>query len=177
METNWLWDTRLRKDEAKRILQDGANPRFPLYAEKLLARVADPGIVLRLINEQTFCRKWPTLKKRLQKDRWLATRVLFWQTIYERLLVRLKERGIHIRRPPQGPSTPERQQLADQIRRLRERMGFSQKDVARRLGVIQQYVSKLESGRENVSLDTLKRVADAFGRRLVIKLAPSHFHA
>jgi DNA-binding transcriptional regulator YiaG len=173
METNWLWDTRIPKDEVRRILRDEENPRFPHYAEKLLARTADPVVIFKWIDEQTFCRKWPTIKKRLQKDRWIAARVLFWQTIYERLLVRFKENGIKIRRPSQEQISPERRQLAAQIRRLRERIGFSQKDVARRLGVIQQYVSKLESGRENVSVDTLKRVAGAFGCRLVIKLTRS----
>ncbi len=31
-------------------------------------------------------------------------------------------------------------------------------------------ISKIESGRENVSVDTLKRIADSFGKGLIIKL-------
>ena len=50
--------------------------------------------------------------------------------------------------------------------------GFSQKafEHAQKLGVIQQYVSKLETGRGNITIDTLKRIADVLHKNFVIKL-------
>ena len=49
-------------------------------------------------------------------------------------------------------------------------MGYTQEEMAKKLGVIQQYISKLEAGRENLSVDTLKRIADVLGKRLTIQL-------
>jgi transcriptional regulator with XRE-family HTH domain len=62
-------------------------------------------------------------------------------------------------------------QLASQIRMVRKERGWSQNDVAKRLGVIQQYVSRIESGRENMTLATLQKVSKALGRRVQILLA------
>ena len=109
-------------------------------------------------------------QKILQKNHWIDDRVVFWQSIYDRLHERLSDQCIKIRHPNTSVVPPEGKQLADQIRRLRNHLGYTQNDLAKKLGVIQQYVSQLESGRENVSLVTLKRVANVFGRRLVVRL-------
>ncbi|MFZ2937296.1 MAG: helix-turn-helix transcriptional regulator [Candidatus Omnitrophota bacterium] len=37
-------------------------------------------------------------------------------------------------------------------------------------GEIQQYISKIETGRENVTVDTLTRIADILNKKLVIEL-------
>ena len=75
-----------------------------------------------------------------------------------------------MREPRKVKIPPERMKLAQEIRDMRVELGYTQKDMAKRLGVIQQYISKIESGHENFSVDTLKRIADVFGRRLVIGL-------
>lgn len=171
MRINWLWDSRIGETEVKKILKDENHPKFDLYAEKLLSRVSDPKMVFSIVDKVTFCKRWPGIKKRLNKDRWLKDRVVFWQTIYERIHERLKKEGIKIRQPQEIKVPPERIKLAQQIRQIRLRLGYTQKDLARKLGVIQQYISKIENGRENVSVDTLARIADAFGKGLVIKLS------
>lgn len=170
MKINWLWDSRLSETEARKILKDENHPKFDIYAEKLFSRISDPKIVFNIVDKVTFCKKWPSIKKRMRKDRWLENRVVFWQTIYERVHESLKMRGIKIRRPQKAKIPPERAKLAQQIRRIRIKLGYTQKDMARKLGVIQQYISKIERGHENVSVDTLKRIADVFGKDLVIKL-------
>jgi len=170
MKINWLWDSRLGETEVRKILKDENHPKFDIYAEKLFSRVSDPKIVFNIVDKVTFCKKWPTIKKRMRRDRWLENRVVFWQTIYERVHESLKMRGIKIRQPQKVKISPERMKLAQEIRNIRMKLGYTQKDMARKLGVIQQYISKIESGHENVSVDTLKRIADAFGKDLVIKL-------
>ena len=52
----------------------------------------------------------------------------------------------------------------------RRRAGMSQSDVARRMGISQPRVAKIESG-SNVSLDILRRYAKATGSSLVIDFA------
>ena len=95
IKTNWLWDSRLSETEAKKILKQKNDPRFDLYAEKLFSRVNDPKMVFNLMDQATFCQKWPGIKKRMKKDRWFENKVAFWQTIYERLHENLKKQGIN----------------------------------------------------------------------------------
>ncbi|MFH1979061.1 MAG: helix-turn-helix transcriptional regulator [Patescibacteria group bacterium] len=170
MKTNWLWDSRIGENEARKILKDENHPKFDIYAEKLFSRVSDPKMAFSIVDKVTFCKKWPTIKKRMRKDRWLKDRTIFWQTIYERIHETLKEQGIKIRRPQEINIPPERLRLAQQIRDIRTKLGCTQEDIAKKLGVIQQYISKIERGHENVSVDTLERIADALGKSLVIKL-------
>ena len=170
MKVNWLWDSRASEAEARKILKDEDNPRFNLYAEKLFSRVGDPKVVFGIVDKVTFCKKWPSIKKHMRKDRWLKNRIAFWQTIYEQVYEKLKEEGIKIRYPQKEEIPPERMKLARRIKNIRVRLGYTQKDVAKKLGVIQQYISKIESGRENVSVDTLKRIANVFNKKVVIDL-------
>lgn len=170
MKVNWLWDSRLSEAEVRKILRDGDHPKFDIYAEKLLSRTGDPKMALNIVDKVTFCKKWPVIKKRMKKDKWLKDRVIFWQTIYERVRNRLKEQGIKIRVTRKVQVPPERMKLAKQIRDIRMKRGYTQQDIARKLGVIQQYVSKIESGHENISIDTLKRIANVFNKKLVVEL-------
>lgn len=170
MKTNWLWDSSLGESEVRKILKDAGNPKFDIYAEKLFSRVSDPKTAFSIIDKVTFCKKWPTIKKRMRKDSWLKDRVLFWQTIFERIHEGLKVRGIKLREPQEAKISPERMKLAQQIRDIRIKSGYTQEDIAKKLGTVQQYVSKIENGHENFSIDTLARIADVFGKGLVIKL-------
>ena len=170
MKVNWLWDSRLDENEVRRILKDESHPKFDIYAEKLFSRVGDPKIAFAIVDKVTFCKKWPSIKKRMRKDQWLKDRVTFWQTIYERVYEKLKEEGIKIRHLQKEKVPPERMKLAQQIKDMRIKLGYTQKDIAKKLGVIQQYVSRIENGRENLSLDTLKRIADAFDKRVIVVL-------
>lgn len=170
MKINWLWDSRLGEGEVRKILKDENHPKFNIYAEKLFSRVSDPKMVFSIVDRVAFCKKWPSIKKRLKKDRWLKDRVIFWQTIYERVYEKLKENGIKIRESQEVKIPPERMNLAQQIRDIRMKLGYTQRDIAKKLGVIQQYISKIENGHENLSIATLKRIADVFSRRLVVEL-------
>lgn len=170
MKVNWLWDSRLNEKEARKILKKEGHPKFDMYAERLFSRVSNPKIALGIIDKVTFCKKWPSIKKRMVKDKWLKDRVAFWQTIYEYLYEKLKEEGVKIRRPQEEKIPAERKKLAHKIRDMRIKLGYTQKDIAKKLGVIQQYISKIENGRENLSIDTLRRIADVLGKKIVVDL-------
>lgn len=172
VKINWLWDSRLEEDEVKEILKDANHLKFDIYAEKLFSRMSDPKIVFGIVDKITFCKKWPSIKKRISKDHWLKNRVVFWQTIYERALEQLKEQGIKVREFQETDIPPERMKIAQQIRDIREKLGYTQKDMAKKLGVIQQYISKIEKGHENLSIDTAKRIANVLGQDLIVKFTP-----
>lgn len=61
--------------------------------------------------------------------------------------------------------------LADQITELREKRGWTQADLARKVGTTQSGIARLENpGYRNYSLKTLEKVAQALGARLVVGL-------
>lgn len=63
-------------------------------------------------------------------------------------------------------------QLADVLRRMREEAGLSQVEMAKRLGISQPTLNRLESARQNTTLKTLNQLCralrcelgDLFGR-------------
>src|SRR5436190_4324529 len=62
--------------------------------------------------------------------------------------------------------------VAFQIAALRQKAGFSQKDLARKLHTSQQQISRLESpSYEGHSLSMLRRVADVLGATVRVTLA------
>jgi DNA-binding XRE family transcriptional regulator len=67
-----------------------------------------------------------------------------------------------------------RLRLQQKISDLRSRRGLSQTDLAKRVGVSQPMIAKLESGRfQNMTIRTLVRTAGALGARLDIRFLPA----
>jgi DNA-binding XRE family transcriptional regulator len=60
----------------------------------------------------------------------------------------------------------QRLSLAKQIRALRTIQKLTQKVVAQRAGMPQSVIARIESGQSGISLDTLGRVAHAFGKHI-----------
>jgi DNA-binding XRE family transcriptional regulator len=52
---------------------------------------------------------------------------------------------------------------------LRAHHGVTQEELAHRIGTTKSAISRLERGRHKPNLDTLNRIARAFGQRLVIR--------
>ncbi|MBF0522878.1 MAG: helix-turn-helix transcriptional regulator [Candidatus Omnitrophica bacterium] len=161
MKINWLWDTRLSETRVKKILEDEKNPRFYIYAEKLFSRVGSPQTAFSYIPKEVFCRQWPVIKQRIDKDAWSKGKADSWQKIYDQISAQL---DVH------GNALSERMGIAQQIKEVRLQLGYTQVEMAEKLGVIQQFISKLETGRENLTIDTLKRIADVFEKKLIIRL-------
>ncbi len=53
--------------------------------------------------------------------------------------------------------------VVENIRKQRELMGWTQSDLAKEAGVDQSYISRLENGGRNVTLEVLDRIAHTFG--------------
>ncbi len=60
--------------------------------------------------------------------------------------------------------------VARELLRLRKRQGLSQSEVARRAGLKQPAIARLESGAVRPTLDTIQRVARALGCEVEVKL-------
>ena len=62
--------------------------------------------------------------------------------------------------------------LAQAVIEARKRAGFTQKELARKMGTTQPVVARLEGGSTRPSLRTLERLANATGSRLMISFQP-----
>ena len=60
-----------------------------------------------------------------------------------------------------------RLEFAIQIANEREKAGLSQKDLAQKLKTTQSVISRIENGKQNISLDMLQKIADALGKKSV----------
>ena len=53
-----------------------------------------------------------------------------------------------------------------ELRRLRKALRLSQGQLAKKMSVKREFISRIESGKQNVTLDTLYRVAEVTGKNL-----------
>lgn len=171
MKNNWLWDRKITFSRAKKILKDPKNKRFIHLAALLLARNNEPKEVFgNYLDPLLFCRYWAVIKKRMRKDEWSQPRIIFWQTIYEHLRDRYHKKGIVFRKEVLPSKSPLCEKMGRQISNIRKEQRLSQKELAKKLGVSQQLISRVEKGRENISLYTLNSISHALGRKVEIRL-------
>ena len=67
-------------------------------------------------------------------------------------------------------SAKETFELAERVRRTRQKLGMTQTELAARIGSTQPAMARLEAGGVTPSLETLHRIAEALGLELVIDL-------
>ena len=59
--------------------------------------------------------------------------------------------------------------IMNEMLRARKELGMSQQELSTKTGITQPDISKLENGKANPSIGTLKKIAEAFGKKLVIQ--------
>lgn len=59
------------------------------------------------------------------------------------------------------------QNIGTRIADMRETLGFTQSDLAKKLKTTQSAIARIESGKQNVSADMLKRIGKALGKNLI----------
>lgn len=171
MKIDWLWDRNITVGRAKSILNNSKHPQFIYLAALLLARKNTPREVFQdYLKPEEFCRRWRKIKQRMKKDAWNNPRIEFWQAIYEKLLEKYRAKGINIflRKKPKM-ANEFCLLVGERIKRLRKQRKLTQKMLARELNISQQMISRIESGKENISLLTLKRIIDKLNARIIIE--------
>ena len=170
-KTDWLWDRNIPAKEVKNILADERHPKFTEIAALLLARKNTPKEVFEnYLSKDTFVRNWQRVKKRMRQDKWTEDRIIFWQAVHEKLAETFREKGIPIRSPKIiSPGDELCRHVGEQIKNLRKQSGLTQAGLAQKLGVSQQVISRVESGRDNVSLLTVKQIVEALGREVIVQ--------
>lgn len=171
MKKDWLWDRKLTEKQAKKILNNPADPRFIYLASLLLTRKNVPKEIFGVyLKPDDFCRHWAKIKRKMRKDAWGNPRIEFWQAIYEKLLERYRAKGVNIfTKSSPKPINGFCLETGEKIKILRKQKNLTQNMLANKLNISQQMISLIESGRENISLLTLKKVIDALGADISIK--------
>jgi DNA-binding XRE family transcriptional regulator len=167
MKRDWLWDRKVPLKKVKAILKGADNPGFISYSALLLARKNTPKEVFNeYIKPLAFCKNWNRIKRQMRKDRWNEPRIEFWQHVYEVLLERYKNEGVLIRKANTVSAGQLCADIGKKVREIRKKEGLTQVALAEKIGISQQIISRIEKGIENISLSTLKRVADGLGVRI-----------
>ena len=167
MKTNWLWDRKITDSEARRVLKDPSHKEYAVLGALLLSRRNEPREIFKnYIKPLEFCRYWPAIKRRMRADKWNEPRMIFWQAIYEKLIDKYRKEGVAFRKETPVIRDLLREEVGKRISGIRRENGLSQKELAGKLGVSQQLVSRIERGRENASLATLNNIARVLGRKI-----------
>jgi DNA-binding XRE family transcriptional regulator len=160
MPKAWQWDMRRSDEEIREILKDPKHPSFLHYAALLFARINIPKEVFsQYLGKEDFCVEWQKIKRRMRKDRLNQDRVQFWEEIHRHVKDDFRAKGVKLRKSARKVSGNSlRAQVGGRIRKLRQSKKITQAELAREAGISQQFLSKIEQGTENISLDTLERI-------------------
>jgi len=60
--------------------------------------------------------------------------------------------------------------IAELLKKRREELGLSRRELGRRVGINHSLISRMETGQQRVSLKTLERIAAALDMRLRVRL-------
>lgn len=169
MKNNWLWDIKIPDKEVKAILKTPKDKDFSRFAALLLARNNQPQKVFKeYLDPLLFCQYWQAIKRQMRNDKWSEPRIIFWQAIYEQLKEKYEKNGLVFKKENLPAKSSLCEEIGKKIIAIRHEQNLSQKELAEKIGISQQLVSRIEKGRENVSLSTLTNLARALGKKIEI---------
>lgn len=176
MKSDWLWDRRMSDSEAIKALKNPNDRKFIILASLLLARQNEPKMVFKkYMDPVIFCEQWRSIKREMRKNKWYEPRIIFWQAIYEKLKDKYMKKGLIFKKKGMPAKDPLLEKIGHDLSLLRRQSGLSQKDIAKRLRVSQQLISRIEKGRENISLITLQNITSALNKKVEIIVGDGSF--
>ena len=165
VDKSWLWNVKLTDADAREILKDPGNPRFFMYAARRLATANLPREVFRdYLSREHFLLHWPGIKRVMRKDAYTRERVIFWQGVFEYLIKSLKAKGTPFVRPKaEVRIDPEQKRAGEKLRAFRRSKKMTQAELARKAGLTQQYIAKIEKGITCPRPQTLEKINRCLG--------------
>lgn len=170
MQRDWFWDRNISRSEIKKIFSNAENPRFIGLAALLLSRKNSAKEAFAdYIKREDFFIYWHKIKSEMRKNSWNDPRIEYWQAIYDTLRKNPKFAKLN-KSSSKEPASKICQETGEKIRQARVKSNLTQGQLAERMKVSQQIISRIESGRQNLSLETLESIASALGFSLNIEL-------
>ena len=160
MKADWLWDRKISVSKAKGILKCENNSKFIEMAALLLSRKNIPKEVFgEFLDKEIFVKNWARIKRHMRRDQWNDPRVEFWQAIYEKLFEIYKKKGFVFRVEKSKDAVDLMcKQVGEGICRIRKNQKLTQRELEHQWGISLQIMSKIEKGRHNGSLLTMKKI-------------------
>lgn len=90
-----------------------------------------------------------------------------FDSIYNNALKQSTERRIHLEQ------LDEQMKASVLLSELREREGYTQKELAERVGKTQATIARIESGSMNVTFDTLAEIVNRLGYKIEFNILPA----
>lgn len=150
----YFWSLKPKALKEVRIVL--RNPQHPKFLERvftLLSRCDNPKEAFSVINQRQFIEAWPKIRRYWAKINQSPDFKAWWETVYEQLLQEQK-----VQKAPKGTPSGIFSKIGKIFRGRRLRKGISQLDFARQVGMKQPDISAIESGRINITLETLSRL-------------------
>lgn len=139
--------------ETERIIKNPEHPRFIERIFTILSRCDKPKDLFSIIRKEQFIEIWPRVRRYWVKRNQAKDFRFWWETIYERLI---EKEGI--RKRLKGSPSEIFVKIGEIIREKRLDKGLSQTELARMARIKQPDISKIESGKINITLETLLRL-------------------
>ena len=166
LRNDWLWDRKMTVNQARSVLKNPQGEHFLSIAAILFARKNTPREVFKYyLKPLDFLQNWQKIKRQMRKDEWNSPRIEYWQAIYEVIKEKYDKKGVSFKKETValGKQDSFYKSIADKIKSARAGKGLTQGELAGKLKISQQIISRIEKGRENISLGTFKKIADALG--------------
>ena len=164
---NLFWDKKMSLEEIKNILRDESHEEFISLAALLLGRTTDiKGVFSNYLDKITFCKNWRKIKQKMRKDKWNSPNINFWDEVYH---VVVEKNKIQIVQKREILKKPELGNLSDIIKKTRRENGWTQKELSENVGLSQQTISLMESGKFNFSVKTLMKILGALKLKFELK--------
>jgi DNA-binding XRE family transcriptional regulator len=166
--TNWLWDKNMSEEQAIIILKDEKHPDFFRIAATLLSRNNSAREVFaKYLDSLEFYKNWLAIKREMRKDNWNLPRIEYWQAIHEK--VKEKYPNIPLRKEKSEMSKLSKI-IGTKLKEEREKNKLTQVQFAKKMEISQQMLSRIEKGQENISINSLQKVASRLGLKVNIAL-------
>ncbi|MBL7073256.1 MAG: helix-turn-helix transcriptional regulator [Candidatus Omnitrophica bacterium] len=170
MKKNYFWDTKISNKNVKKILKDEFHPKFISFAALLLSRTNETHKVFaEYLDKIIFCRYWRKIKNKMRKNKWNDTRIIFWEEVYGVLLQKIDIKKVKRAGEKRLPVSEELVQFCNIIRRRRKKIGWTQKELAKKTHLSQQTISFIENGYLNFSFKTLMKIAEVLDLKINIR--------
>jgi DNA-binding XRE family transcriptional regulator len=164
-----FWDKKTGKEEIVKILKNSSHPRFIEFAALLLSRSNDPKEVFAdYLSKGLFAANWLSIKRKMRLNKWNDARIIFWDEIYKVLTKEDEFKQTRRRKARPLDIDPEINNICARIKEIRIKQGLTQKQLALKTGLSQQSISFAEQGYVNISLRTLKKIADSLNLKIFL---------
>ncbi|MDP8247280.1 MAG: helix-turn-helix transcriptional regulator [Candidatus Tritonobacter lacicola] len=147
-------------EETGKIIREPSHPYFRDRAITLLSRCDEPDELFEIIPKETFRQEWPAIKRAWRKKGVGLDYLSWWDAIYANLIRAGAAGG---KRLASSSRSEYMRFIGEQIKKARLSRGWTQKELADRIGAAQRNISAMETGKSNMTMATFVKVARALG--------------